>query len=138
MVKKRHLDPEVLHKELRRALRHGARASRLAKFTPELIELLVPAHLHPATSLPERAIYTENLIHEALKRIGGVHSDVLAILLCLAPGTLGTTLEARRQRATALLGILPDTLCREHHEGLMLWDLAWELQRLAERPQVDS
>lgn len=62
-------------------------------------------------------ITSENLIRSAIDRIGGVPGEVLAILLCLSPGTLGTILEARRQQAVALVGIMPDTFRRERYEG---------------------
>lgn len=42
MVTNRSLNPEALHRLLRRALRHGARASWLVRYTPELVELLLP------------------------------------------------------------------------------------------------
>lgn len=44
----------------------------------------------------------------------------LSILFCLKPGTMGMILKTRRQHAAELLGILPDTLRRERHYGLLM------------------
>jgi hypothetical protein len=73
----------------------------------------------------------EQLIREAIEHIGGPEAEALSILLCLKPGTTGMNLETRRQHAAELLGILPDTLRRERHEGLLLWDVAVEVYILA-------
>lgn len=128
----RRLDPEALHRQLRRALRHGARASRLARFTPELVELLFPADDRPDLSIVERALLAERLIRDAVEDLGGDYGRALSIVLALAPGTLGLRLEQRRQMAAELLGVLPDTFRRKRHEGLMVWDLAVEIVRQTE------
>lgn len=127
MVSTRRLDLEALHRELRRSLRYGTRASRLIRYCPLLIELVRPAQDYPDSGIAERAITTEQLIREAIASIGGPEAEVLLILFCLKPGTTGMNLETRRQHAAELLGILPDTLRRERHEGRMLWDLAVEI-----------
>lgn len=127
MVYKRRLDLEALHRELRRSLRYGLRASRLIRHCPELVELVLPAPDYPELSLAERAIALEQLIREAIDSIGGPEAEALLILFCLKPGTTGMNLETRRQHAAELLGILPDTLRRERHEGRMVWDLAVEI-----------
>lgn len=123
----RRLDPEALYTELRRALRHGARASRLVRYSPELVEMLCPADQRPDLTVFDRARRTEELLRRAISAIGGSYGEAAAILLCLAPGTLGLTLEQRRQRAGQLLGKLPDTFRRARHEGLLLWDLVGEV-----------
>jgi hypothetical protein len=56
VVNRRSLDPEALYTALRRALRHGARSSRLVRFSPELVELLAPAATQPDATIYERAI----------------------------------------------------------------------------------
>ena len=89
--------------------------------------MVLPAQDYPELSLPDRAIRTEQLIREAIDGIGGPEAEALLILFCLKPGTTGMNLETRRQHAAELLGILPDTLRRERHEGRMLWDLAVEI-----------
>jgi len=127
LVNNRRLDPEALYTELRRSLRYGTRASRLIRHYPELVELLQPAQDYPELGLAERAIGTEQLIREAIDSIGGPEADALLILFCLKPGTTGMNLETMRQHAAELLGILPDTLRRQRHEGWMLWDLAVEI-----------
>jgi len=100
------------------------------RFTPDLAELIFPAELNSDLTIHDRAIQAELLLRRALEAIGGKRGDAASILLCLTPGTLGTTLEARRQSAAGLLGILPDTLRRERHEGLLLWDVAMEVYGL--------
>lgn len=127
MDNSRRLDVEALYTALRQALRHGARSSRLVRFSPELVELLIPAAAHPDATIYERAIRAEQMIREGLERIGGPEAEALAILLCLKPGTTGMTLETRRQHAGELLGIQAGTMRRERHEGLLVWDLAMEV-----------
>jgi hypothetical protein len=127
VVNTRRLDVEALHTELRRTLRHGARASRLVRFTPQLVDLLLPPATDADDSIHERAVGVERLIRQALESIGGPEAEALSILLCLKPGTTGMTLETRRQHAGELLGIQAGTMRRERHEGLLLWDLAMEV-----------
>jgi hypothetical protein len=131
VVNTRRLDVEALHRELRRTLRHGARASRLVRFTPELVELLLPASEHPDSTIYERAIQVELVIRQALGHIGGPEAEALSILLCLKPGTTGMTLETRRLHAGEVLGIQPGTVRRERHEGLLVWDLVMEVYRVS-------
>ena len=83
MVTSRRLDPEALHKQLSRALRHSARASRLVRHTPELVELLSLRSVEPETPLNDRAIKTEAARRQAVEQIGGTVGDALSILLCL-------------------------------------------------------
>lgn len=137
MVNTRRLDVEALYKELRRTLRHGARASRLVRFTPELIELLFPASDQSDSTIYERAIEVESVIRQALDSIGGPEAEALSILLCLKPGTTGMTLETRRLHAGEVLGIQPGTVRRERHEGLLLWDLAMEVYQIVTQARRD-
>lgn len=131
MDSRRRLDPEALCVELRQTLRYGARASRLLRYRPELVELLLPAAEHPDLTEADRAVKTEQLIRQAIEHIGGPEAEALSILFCLKPGTTGMNLETRRQHAAELLGILPDTLRRERHEGLMVWDVAVEVYQVS-------
>lgn len=124
------LTPEALVAQLRGCLRHGARASRLLKFTPELVELIYPSEDNPDVPIYDRAIQVEQLVKQATEAVGGTRGEAAAVLLALAPGSLGPNLEERRRRASALLGILPDTLRRKRHEGLLLWDVAVEVYGL--------
>lgn len=103
------------------------------RYCPELVELVLPAQDYPELGMAERAIRTEQLIRESIDSIGGPEAEALLILFCLKPGTTGMNLETRRQHAAELLGILPDTLRRERHEGRMLWDLAVEIYGKADR-----
>lgn len=97
------------------------------RYRPQLVELLLPTQEHPELSIYDRAIAVERFIRQAIDRIGGPEAEALLILFCLKPGTTGMNLETRRQHAAELLGILPDTLRRERHEGRMVWDLAMEV-----------
>lgn len=100
------------------------------RFTPELIDLLLPSTADPAVTIFERAVEAEQMIRQALESIGGPEAEALSILLCLKPGTTGMTLETRRQHAGELLGIQAGTMRRERHEGLLIWDLAMEVYRI--------
>jgi hypothetical protein len=100
------------------------------RYRPALVELLLPAGEHPDLTTADRAVRVEQLIREAIDNIGGPEAEALMILLCLKPGTTGMNLETRRQHAAELLGILPDTLRRERHEGLLLWDVTVEVYRI--------
>lgn len=88
---------------------------------------MLPTQDRPDASIYDRAIRVEQMLRSGIESIGGPEAEALLILLCLKPGTTGMNLEARRQHAAELLGILPDTLRRERHEGRMLWDLAVEV-----------
>ena len=121
---------EAIHAQLVRALRHGGRAAHLVRYAPGLVDLMCPAGKHQRPP-HERALVTEDAIRSAIRSLGG-RADVLAVVLGLAPGTLELTLEERRQRAAAVLGILPATFRRDRHEGLLLWDLATEIYRRAD------
>jgi len=131
VVRTKRLDPETLYTELRRSLRHGARASRLVRYSPELIELVKPASEATEQTIYDRAIQVEQVMRQAIEAIGGPEAEALFILFCLKPGTTGMNLETRRQHAAELLGILPDTLRRERHEGKFLWDVAMEVYGIA-------
>jgi hypothetical protein len=134
---------EAIRADLGRAMRHGGRAAHLVRYTPGLVELLCPAEQIDRPP-HERALVAEEMIRSGIGALGG-GAEVLSTVLGLSPGTLGLTLEERRQRAAAELGILPATFRRDRHEGLLLWDLATEIYRLAreggdavERGQADG
>jgi hypothetical protein len=130
------LDPEALQESLRRSLRRGARASRLVRYSQELIELVEPASESPEPTVYDRALKTEQVIRAGIDAIGGPEAEALLILFCLKPGTTGMNLETRRQHAAELLGILPGTLRRERHEGRLLWDLAMEIYGIVTQGQL--
>lgn len=127
MTTTRRLDVEVLYSELRRVLKHGARAARLRRHAPKLIDLVLPGDQHPELDVHGRAYEVEQIIRRCAKTIGGEPGEALLILLCLAPGTVGTPLEQRRREAAALFDMLPDTFRRPRHEGALLWDLVMEI-----------
>lgn len=100
------------------------------RFTPQLVDVLLPPETNPDATIYERAIEVEHVIRQALESIGGPEAEALSILLCLKPGTTGMTLETRRMHAGEVLGIQSGTMRRERHEGLLLWDLAMEVYRI--------
>jgi hypothetical protein len=124
------LDVEALYRLLKRALRKGARASRLVRYCPDLVELLSPEAESPELTIYDRALHAEDIVRAAIQRLGDPEAEALSILYCLKPGTTGMTLESRRQHAAGLLGILPDTLRRDRHEGAMVWDMSLEVYRV--------
>jgi hypothetical protein len=132
MARMDRLTPQAVEKELRRALKRGARASRLIKFGAELVDILVPraevdnGDPQSETPMHDRAIDAEIMLRKAISALGGQSAEALEILYCLKSGTLGLTLEQRRQQAGQLWSIQADTFRRRVHEGLLIWDLAVE------------
>lgn len=121
------LDVDLLYRLLRRAPRRGARASRLLRHVPELVDLLCPPLAHPGLSVYDRALQAEKVIREAVEAIGGPAGEALTIVLGLAPGAAGRKLEERRRAAATLLDVQPDTFRRHWHEATLLFDLAVEI-----------
>lgn len=68
-----------------RGLRYGTRASRLMRYSPELVELVLRAQDYPELGMAEKTIRTEQLIREAIASIGGPEAEALLILFCLNP-----------------------------------------------------
>jgi hypothetical protein len=136
------LDIRQLYRYLRMALRRGgARASRMLRYTPDMIEFLYPAEIDPQLSVHDRAIKVEGLIRDAIHAIGGTSGEALATILCLPPGTLGLTLEHRRRIAAGYLDIEADTFRRDWHEKALLFDLTIEIYRhltTGKTPQADT
>lgn len=123
---------EGLCAELRRILRHGARAGQLLTYSPALIDMLCPTAEKAGLGVPlsVRAMKAEDIIRKAITQIGGCGADALLIVLGLRPGTLGQSLERRRRSAARLLGIQPMTFRRDRHEKLLLLNLAMEIYRV--------
>jgi len=129
MTGTRRLDIEALNRYLRAALRHGARASRLLRYTPAIIEELYPAADHPDADQHERALRVEADIRRGVDAIGGHAGHAIAVVLCLPVGTVGRTLEDRRRIAADHIGISADTFRRDWHEGVLLFDLTIEIYK---------
>lgn len=139
MTSTRHIDFDELHDALKDARRHGVKAARLLDHAPALIELLYPAADYPELAAQDRALAVEKLVNAAVDSIGGDVGHALALTLCLRPGTLGRTLDGRRQLAAKYLGISPDTWTRGWRETRLFKDLVAEIYRLhqpGEAPQV--
>jgi hypothetical protein len=130
LVTTRRIDVRALQEELRNTLRHGARVARLYIHARNLVDILVPPNGDdPEESISDRAITAEEIIRTGVQRVGGHHADALAVILGLKPGTQDVTLEERRRNAARLLDIQPNTF-RVNREGILLWDLAFEIYKL--------
>ena len=124
---RRDVDINRLHRCLRYCVRHGARAPRLLRYVPDIVELLYPANEYPRLTEHERADHTENDIRKAIEAIGGPAADALTVVLGLRPGTMGRTLTDRRRLAGRYLGMEADTFRRPWNERALLADLAHEI-----------
>lgn len=123
-----HLDPEVLFHELKKAVRHGCRASRLMRYAPALVDLIVPDN---ERSRSERANLAEQALRRACDSYEGDWGDVMECLLGLALGTYGALLKERRRRAAGLIHVATETF-RRHYEQDALWDVAFALTVLGQ------
>ena len=118
-----HLDPEVLLPELKNALRHGCRASRLIRYARPLVDAVVPGE---NDTLLERSLLAERALRDACASYDGDWGDAMERLLGLASGTHGSLLKDRRRQAADLVGV-PITTFRRHTEHELLWDVAVEV-----------
>ncbi len=124
------VDFDTLRTELRRALRHGTRAAALVTH-PGLVELLCPAG-PDASHLADRAIRTAAFITETIQSLDSPSDAVMAIMLCLKPGTSRMTLAIRREHAASMLGIQAHTFrCEKQHERAFVTELALALYQRA-------
>jgi hypothetical protein len=103
----RRLDLEALLKQLKRARLHGARASRLLRYTPALVDLICTGEVYSTLTAVDRALKTEQILREAIASLGPPLSDAAEVLLALAPGTLSLKLGERQEQAADLLGLRP-------------------------------
>lgn len=124
-----HLDPEVLLRELKKAIRHGCRAARLVRCSADFVDQVVS---DPALSTIERAMIFESQLRQACDSYEGDWGDAMSTLLGLAPGTHGALLKVRRRQAAYLLGAADSTF-RRHTEADLLWDLAVAVALLGNR-----
>src|SRR5262245_61023855 len=116
------LDMEQLRQALTAARRRGARAARLVKHAPSVIELLYPAARYPGLTVHDRAAASENLIQAAVDSLGKDGAQPLSILLCFAPGTLHLNLKRRREMVAHQAGVLPATWQRSGRREPQLFD----------------
>lgn len=129
----RQVDIHALREQLTNAVSNGgARASRLLRYTPDIIDVLYPATDHPELSAYQLAFRVEHDIREAIDAIAGPAAQALGAILCLHPGLLGRKLEHRRRIAASHFDIEPDTFRRSWHEEALLFDLAIEICRIHE------
>ncbi|WP_344837158.1 hypothetical protein [Actinocorallia longicatena] len=113
-------DPALIHDHLRKVMTHGARASVLATYAPELVDLLVPG---ADTALHGRAYDAEQAIRSGISAMPSERAEALRILFELSSPT-HTSLESRRRSAARRLGLHPTTFRKPHHEGILVLDLA--------------
>jgi hypothetical protein len=130
MLRSRSLDVDQLHQALKAARRRGARAARLVKHAPGVIELLYPAGRYPDLTVHDRAAASENLIAAAVDSLGEDGTRPLSVLLCLAPGTLNLNLRRRREMVAKQAGVLPGTWERGWREPQLFDDLTAVIYRL--------
>jgi hypothetical protein len=130
MLRLQSLDVDHLHQALKAVRRRGARAARLVKHAPSVIELLYPAARYPGLTIHDRAAASENLIDAAVDSLREDGGHPLSILLCLAPGTLHLNLRRRREMVAKQEGVLPGTWERGWREPQLFDDLAAVIYRL--------
>lgn len=122
------VDFEALRSELRATLRHGARARSLLD-RMALVDLLNPAK--PSEEAPpdaQRALEAARLVADTVDALDPPIDRIMSIMLCLAPGTAGMTLSARRRRAADLVDIQPVTFrTEERYEQAFVTELALAL-----------
>lgn len=129
---------ERLFLELRRALRHGARAGQLLTYSPAIIDLLCPVTESAwlGASISVRAMKAEELIRRGIAEIGGRGAEALLIVLGLKPGTLDQKLIRRRESAARALSLQPVTFRSARHEKQLLMNLAIEVCRILANDQA--
>ncbi|WP_026240155.1 hypothetical protein [Parafrankia discariae] len=121
------VDFEVLRSALRATMRHGARARSLLE-RMSLVDLLNPAAPGDGRPDAQRALETASLITDAVRSLDPPMDRAMLIMLCLAPGTSGLTLSARRRHAAELLDIQPVTFRSEQrYEPAFVTELALTL-----------
>lgn len=123
-----HVDPESVARALRGALTNGCRASRILRYTPELIELLLPGQ--PRGS-PAESLRAEQLIVDAVNSFTDRLRETLLHLVGLEPRSEGFPLKTRRNFACKAFGRDPDDSQAystkhfvEEFEPDLVWDLA--------------
>lgn len=112
---------------LRVVLVYGARAAQLARYTPEVVDLLCPASAFPGESVHARAIRAHALIRQAIDNIGGTPREALRLLLCISSSEVIRALHVRREDAARLYERAPRTFCRGRYETDLLHTLAVEI-----------
>jgi hypothetical protein len=119
---------------LRVVLVYGARAAQLARYTPEVVELLCPAAVFPAESVHARAIRAHALIRQALDNIGGTPREALRLLLCISSSEVIRALHVRRADAARLYERTARAFSRGRYESDLLHTLAVEILRILSTP----
>ncbi|WP_157180419.1 hypothetical protein [Protofrankia coriariae] len=126
---------QQIHNQLIRMLRRGGRPAELITYAPEFVDLVWPAEAGmPRQAIHDRALRAHRMLTAAVAAMEQPHSEAIGIMLCLWPGTLGLTLDQRRERAARLFGIQSDTFRRSAHEGRLVLNLSLEIyQRVRDR-----
>lgn len=122
--------PEWFYEQLNKTLKHGARAATLSQDAPDLVDALVSKGKYSHLTNLERATRAEEILRAAVTALGGEASDAVEVLLMLALGTLGTTIEVRQERAGNLYGGLSARGFRtDNNQGMLLRTLAVEVYK---------
>jgi hypothetical protein len=119
---------------LRVVLVYGARAAQLARYTPEVVDLLCPATAFPGESVHARAIRAHALIRQAVDNIGGTPREALRLLLCISSSEVIRALHVRRADAARLYERTPRAFSRGRYESDLLHALAVEILRILSAP----
>jgi hypothetical protein len=125
------ISADAIQQRLDGIKRYGVRAFQLSQHGRPLVDLLVPHNPNdPTETLSKRAIKAENIIRDAIERLGGTHRLALKTLLGLAHDGITPTLEERRRQAAKILGVLPVTFRAGKHEKELLGNLAFEIYEI--------
>lgn len=124
------VDVHALVAGLRVVLVYGARAAQLARYNPQVVDMLRPASAFPGESVHARAIRAQALIRQAIDNIGGTPRDALKLLLCLSSSEVVRALNVRRRDAARLYERTPRTFSRGRYESDLLHALAVEILRI--------
>lgn len=142
-------DPHELAAEIAAMLRSGVTIQAL-RDQLRLLALMIVAAKAATGSPADHAVAAEGLIREAAARVDSGTGGAVSVLLGLAPGTRGSLLKDRREKAARLLHVNVDHFRKVREEPLIEAvanevcgaDSAWRLRQRhrsePERQPVDS
>jgi hypothetical protein len=135
--------PEELSEQLGQALKFGARAPELLKYSMELVDMICDELLLSAATPAQRAMYAENEIRAGIGDVEKIN-PLVALFLIELLGLNGSTRKRdrceRRRRAGDVFKVSGKTAKEPHYEGQALMRLAMVLdyrqtQRRLHHPQ---
>ena len=117
-------DVDTVETLLCQARRHGAGAAELARYRPDLVDLLTPPD---GTSPKTRALLAERLIRAAIDRLDPPADQAMRTLFGLTADARRKSVAYRRDEAARLMSLTPGAFRRPHREGSMILDIAYEI-----------